>query len=70
MTFRAVMTLLALFIAGGCGIIGPLVPPDMVGVRAKQERADRGRASAEAEPMFHEREISSRPTGDTLIRPH
>ena len=69
MTFRAVMTLLALFVAGGCSIIGPLVPPDTIGVRAKQERADRGRTSTEAELMFQEREISSRPPGDTLIRP-
>ena len=53
----------------GCGTVGSPVPPEAIGVKAKQERDKR---TAEAIKLKEEtgppEVISNRPTGDALIR--
>jgi hypothetical protein len=73
-------TMVAVWLTIGCGTIGPPVPPETVGVRAKMEK-ERAREAGQppalppeersmsvSEPTGPEDAISSRPRGDAMIR--
>ena len=56
-------------ILAACGTVGSPVPPEAIGVKAKQERDKRAAEAMQVkEPTGPPEVISNRPTGDALIR--